>query len=869
MEFEITDDVLDYSCKVYDIQQQLVLLQLQHDWDNIKSINMCDNNIDIMLSVEFQESIIDLILKVISQNEIVTTLELSTKAEDMIVIVDYVVLDDIINKLNDKIQYECQLEHIFNIINCYFNDKNDEQDINSEISNSTNDTNISDSPQVISTEIDDYNQDSEYDDEQEETDDDSSVNFNDEFDGDVYKEFYEDNVLDKGKFITECEKQLILEKKAIEIFDEEKNKRSGLQDKVFNRDEIIKIVFNELSYVSNLDTSKISVEPDDNNIFRWIVTMGMFSHDSELYKDLNELHKKGYDTKVVISVDINPILYPYYPPTIKILKPMFKKGLSYGISNMDYFNPSKWNPTNNMKLTINSIYDIIELYGRIDIENMKGSETDLNDISMLQSTLEQLSIKTSVKPTSVMIVNKYHIDYVPLNVTNNTNDDRNGKYWKSGTGFGFGKQDGWDVKEYMSSDEEKNVQVTNLLLNILNILKDDGDTDKYYSCINDSCLIPVLNEYIEGCSMLELGDKIEIYKVIYDIVNFMTKPLYIKLLNNQTINSTYKIFSKIYDESCTFKNTVIANPQVNMDTDLIGVIEYIIELYDNMTFLILSSNEKLDTLTEKDLHLQLGVEEKYVKELKVEQYGTMDVINSGYSYKKEIGKSVTAKSIQRVMKEITSFTRDTLPLSFSSTISVRVDEHNINALKCMITGPDNTPYHGGCFLFDIMIPNNYPNDVPNFLLVTTGEGTVRFNPNLYKNGKVCLSLLGTWSGHSSESWIPEKSTLIQVFVSIQSLIFVEDPYFNEPSYESSMHSEHGKQESFKYNDSRRFSTVKWAMIDQIKHPKKGFEMMIKKHFYYKKESIIKEVTKWVNETKISGFNNLLNELKTELDNIKL
>ena len=31
-------------------------------------------------------------------------------------------------------------------------------------------------------------------------------------------------------------------------------------------------------------------------------------------------------------------------------------------------------------------------------------------------------------------------------------------------------------------------------------------------------------------------------------------------------------------------------------------------------------------------------------------------------------------------------------------------------------------------------------------LRTTGGGTVRFNPNLYNSGKVCLSLLGTWPG---------------------------------------------------------------------------------------------------------------------------
>jgi len=31
-------------------------------------------------------------------------------------------------------------------------------------------------------------------------------------------------------------------------------------------------------------------------------------------------------------------------------------------------------------------------------------------------------------------------------------------------------------------------------------------------------------------------------------------------------------------------------------------------------------------------------------------------------------------------------------------------------------------------------------------LTTTGNGAIRFNPNLYNWGKVCLSLLGTWRG---------------------------------------------------------------------------------------------------------------------------
>ena len=45
-------------------------------------------------------------------------------------------------------------------------------------------------------------------------------------------------------------------------------------------------------------------------------------------------------------------------------------------------------------------------------------------------------------------------------------------------------------------------------------------------------------------------------------------------------------------------------------------------------------------------------------------------------------------------------------------------------------------------------------------LRTTGGNSIRFNPNLYSNGYVCLSLLGTWRGSSIESWNPKDSNLL-------------------------------------------------------------------------------------------------------------
>ncbi|EME83678.1 uncharacterized protein MYCFIDRAFT_123837, partial [Pseudocercospora fijiensis CIRAD86] len=85
----------------------------------------------------------------------------------------------------------------------------------------------------------------------------------------------------------------------------------------------------------------------------------------------------------------------------------------------------------------------------------------------------------------------------------------------------------------------------------------------------------------------------------------------------------------------------------------------------------------------------------------------------------------------------------------------------------LIIGPQGTPYENGLFEFDLLCQNHFPTSPPRLEFRTTGGGRVRFNPNLYDDGTVCLSLLGTWSG---EPWDSEKSTIRQVLVSIQAMI---------------------------------------------------------------------------------------------------
>ena len=128
-----------------------------------------------------------------------------------------------------------------------------------------------------------------------------------------------------------------------------------------------------------------------------------------------------------------------------------------------------------------------------------------------------------------------------------------------------------------------------------------------------------------------------------------------------------------------------------------------------------------------------------------------------------------------------------------------------------------------CFEFDVFLPSEYTDSPPMINLQTTGNQTVRFNPHLYHDGKVCLSILNTWHGRPEERWNGQTSSFLQVLVSIQSLILVSEPYFNEPGYERSRGTPAGTASSIEHDANIRQATVKWGMLEQIRKSSSCFK----------------------------------------------
>ena len=179
------------------------------------------------------------------------------------------------------------------------------------------------------------------------------------------------------------------------------------------------------------------------------------------------------------------------------------------------------------------------------------------------------------------------------------------------------------------------------------------------------------------------------------------------------------------------------------------------------------------------------------------------------------------KWAKRITKEWTLL-RDALP----STIWARAYESRMDLLRAAMLGPSGTPYHDNLFLFDFHFGENYPNDPPVAHYHSHG---FRVNPNLYQSGKVCLSLLHTWQGKGSEVWNAETSNMLQVLVSIQGLVLVDKPYYNEAGYEAQVGSEEGERNGAQYNEQAFLASAK-SMLSLLKKPPKHFERLIREHF---------------------------------------
>jgi ubiquitin-conjugating enzyme E2 Z len=177
-------------------------------------------------------------------------------------------------------------------------------------------------------------------------------------------------------------------------------------------------------------------------------------------------------------------------------------------------------------------------------------------------------------------------------------------------------------------------------------------------------------------------------------------------------------------------------------------------------------------------------------------------------------------------------------------IHIHYDPSDIFSIKALILGPEDTPYAHGFYLFRLRFdPVNYPYKPP---LVTyeSRMGDVRFNPNLYTNGKVCVSILNTWNGPQWTSCL----SLTAVLNSLQALLN-ENPLENEPGYENVRDIRSINYKRIIAYENLRI-TVKEFLSGNIPKDFEWFLPVMRKEFLRNYDSIMKEVQQNVSIKKV-------------------
>lgn len=192
----------------------------------------------------------------------------------------------------------------------------------------------------------------------------------------------------------------------------------------------------------------------------------------------------------------------------------------------------------------------------------------------------------------------------------------------------------------------------------------------------------------------------------------------------------------------------------------------------------------------------------------------------------KLSKVIPKDTIKRLLHDVKSLMKT--PLTDNGIYYVH-DDMEVLKGYAMIVGPNDTPYFGGYYFFSLEYPTDYPHTPPKVTYHTNGDN-IRFNPNLYKCGKVCISLLNTWRG---EQWT-SCQTISSVLLTLCTLL-CKDPLLNEPGV-SRTHKDFAT-----YSRIIEYKNIEIAYLHMINKDKRVFSPQFDVFYAYMKEHFHKNM----------------------------
>ena len=180
---------------------------------------------------------------------------------------------------------------------------------------------------------------------------------------------------------------------------------------------------------------------------------------------------------------------------------------------------------------------------------------------------------------------------------------------------------------------------------------------------------------------------------------------------------------------------------------------------------------------------------------------------------------------KRILREIQKWDKESEDPGYAN-IKINFNESSLDkgiiVIYCI---NEDSPFWGLPVFIEFTIPSDYPHKNPgatflNPLYFSSGIKNCRIHPNLYENGKVCLSIIGTWNG---EPW--RSCYTIRVLAKIIEGILSENPIVHEPC-KNNCDKDSNESKEYTLNSMYRSFYIVTNLIEKYKEKQKDMLRLV-------------------------------------------
>ena len=286
------------------------------------------------------------------------------------------------------------------------------------------------------------------------------------------------------------------------------------------------------------------------------------------------------------------------------------------------------------------------------------------------------------------------------------------------------------------NNHRRDESLVKLYDNITEVLKEISSDNDVVEMLSSSCLVAQLSTHLGIDSMLDVDRSPGPYIAALTLVKALSDDEVLRGFGYRS-PCVYTQVQALSEKASATQNVMLmlADPTNGQDQCVDTILALTSEILKQAPAPVPVTNSKLDenpnaSSNRDELSLSPEDAAAYVSSLSSNRFMFVTKFDTHhYSKKFAMMGNAPTKLIRHLSREYAALATS-LPTSEHSSIFVRASDMDIRLARVLITGPPNTPYSNGAFVFDVAFPNEYPQVPPLMNLVTTGGGCVRFNPNL-------------------------------------------------------------------------------------------------------------------------------------------